>query len=83
MLGIVEGFYWIDKMGIGWVCGGGISGWTFETYFLGYFYRIFLGQVNGCELRSPYRFFWGILDGTLLGDLKSYSLRTLDGEALG
>ena len=50
-----------DRMIFGWVCGRGISGCMFgKGVLLGYFYRVFLGWVNGCE--------FGSADGFSLGN---------------
>ena len=49
-----EGKIWV----VGWVCRRGFFRRVFvKCVFLGYFYGIFLGQVNGCELGSPYGVF--------------------------
>ena len=61
---------------VGWMCGRGLCGNGFLKGVLpGYLDEMFLGRMNGCELRASYGFFWVISNGPRLGDLEGVLVR--------
>ena len=59
----------------GWYVGcaeGGSVVFFVKGVFLGYFYGIFLGKVNGCELRSSVGVLLVAENGPWLGDLEGF-----------
>ena len=58
--------------GVLWIC-------FVKGLLLGYLDGIFLGQVNGCEMRASDGFPWKISNGSHLGHMEGFLVRKFRG----